>query len=299
MGSSLASTLSIPFIDGDDLHPDSNVDKMSRGEALGDEDREPWLKLIRKKALDLNQKQSQSQRRGDESDPSNDNQDQSRKPYEKNGNHKQNLAEVFETSHLQSESNLKDGAHHAEIAEELGSKTLTSHVEELSNTKADPILKPSSSTPITKEDPKSFQNISGKHRTGCVIACSALKESYRSLLRGDVDSLHPSDSSTGSSGASKSDLRVVHLYLRLPPSLLLHRMHLRKGHFMKEGMLKSQLETLQEPKEGGKEDDIIVIEAVQGGEWREDAQGNEDGREKSKEELNEEAVKRITDLLGW
>jgi gluconokinase len=34
-------------VEGDDLHPKSNIDKMSRGEPLTDEDREPWLELIR------------------------------------------------------------------------------------------------------------------------------------------------------------------------------------------------------------------------------------------------------------
>lgn len=48
-GNALASALKLPFIEGDDLHPKHNVDKMSRGEPLTDVDREPWLKLIRKR----------------------------------------------------------------------------------------------------------------------------------------------------------------------------------------------------------------------------------------------------------
>jgi len=40
----------MPFIDGDDLHPLSNVEKMTRGEPLTDEDREPWLEVIRRRA---------------------------------------------------------------------------------------------------------------------------------------------------------------------------------------------------------------------------------------------------------
>ena len=38
------------FIEGDDLHPRSNIGKMSNGQALMDEDREPWLDLVRKTA---------------------------------------------------------------------------------------------------------------------------------------------------------------------------------------------------------------------------------------------------------
>ncbi len=45
--SSVAKTLSdeygIPFIEGDNLHPQANIDKMSRGEALDDDDRWSWL----------------------------------------------------------------------------------------------------------------------------------------------------------------------------------------------------------------------------------------------------------------
>ncbi|KIK69099.1 hypothetical protein GYMLUDRAFT_214083 [Collybiopsis luxurians FD-317 M1] len=47
LGSELAKELRIPFIDGDDLHPPANVQKMASGHPLTDADREPWLELIR------------------------------------------------------------------------------------------------------------------------------------------------------------------------------------------------------------------------------------------------------------
>ncbi|KAJ3824152.1 P-loop containing nucleoside triphosphate hydrolase protein [Lentinula raphanica] len=47
LGSELAKELNMPFIDGDDLHPPANVQKMSAGQPLTDADREPWLELIR------------------------------------------------------------------------------------------------------------------------------------------------------------------------------------------------------------------------------------------------------------
>lgn len=47
IGSELARDLSIPFIDGDALHPAANVAKMSSGSPLTDEDRLPWLQIIR------------------------------------------------------------------------------------------------------------------------------------------------------------------------------------------------------------------------------------------------------------
>ncbi|WVQ71334.1 hypothetical protein IAR50_000862 [Cryptococcus sp. DSM 104548] len=50
VGNDVASALHIPFIDGDNLHPKSNVEKMSAGHPLTDDDRLPWLALIRSTA---------------------------------------------------------------------------------------------------------------------------------------------------------------------------------------------------------------------------------------------------------
>lgn len=43
VGSGLAERLGVPFVDGDDLHPQQNVEKMARGIPLTGEDRHPWL----------------------------------------------------------------------------------------------------------------------------------------------------------------------------------------------------------------------------------------------------------------
>ncbi|KAJ9474167.1 putative gluconokinase [Pseudozyma hubeiensis] len=53
VGSALSTALSCPFVDGDDLHPPSNVEKMSQGHPLNDSDREPWLLRIRRTGLQL------------------------------------------------------------------------------------------------------------------------------------------------------------------------------------------------------------------------------------------------------
>ncbi|KAF5351776.1 hypothetical protein D9756_007757 [Leucocoprinus leucothites] len=47
LGIALAKELGLPYVEGDELHPESNVEKMSRGVPLTDKDREPWLELIR------------------------------------------------------------------------------------------------------------------------------------------------------------------------------------------------------------------------------------------------------------
>jgi gluconokinase len=46
VGAALAGRLRVPFEDADDLHPPANIAKMTRGEALDDDDRWPWLERI-------------------------------------------------------------------------------------------------------------------------------------------------------------------------------------------------------------------------------------------------------------
>ena len=46
IGKPVATKLDCPFRDADSFHPKANIEKMSRGEPLTDEDRWPWLKAI-------------------------------------------------------------------------------------------------------------------------------------------------------------------------------------------------------------------------------------------------------------
>lgn len=48
VGALLAERLGLPFLDADDLHPLTNVDKMSAGIPLTDDDRWPWLSKVGK-----------------------------------------------------------------------------------------------------------------------------------------------------------------------------------------------------------------------------------------------------------
>ena len=121
IGLKVASALGAKFIDGDDLHPRANIQKMAGGNPLNDEDRAPWLGRIRDAAYSLGQK---------------------------NG---------------------------------LG-----------------------------------------------VIVCSALKKQYPDQIREGNESVH-------------------FLFLDGSQSLILDRMRARQGHFMREGMVKSQFETLERP----------------------------------------------------
>jgi carbohydrate kinase (thermoresistant glucokinase family) len=70
-----------------------------------------------------------------------------------------------------------------------------------------------------------------------VIACSALKRSYREVLTKDRD-----------------DVRIV--YLRGSEELIGHRIAARHGHFMPPLLLHSQFETLEEP---GADEGAIVV----------------------------------------
>jgi len=60
-----------------------------------------------------------------------------------------------------------------------------------------------------------------------VIACSALKKSYRNILN--------------------EALATSYVYLTGPRSLIESRMHARTGHFMPESLLDSQIATLEPP----------------------------------------------------
>jgi carbohydrate kinase (thermoresistant glucokinase family) len=72
---------------------------------------------------------------------------------------------------------------------------------------------------------------------GCVLACSALKKSYRKQLN------------------SQTKGKITFIYLKGTFDLIFSRIDSRTGHFMKKEMLKSQFDTLEEP---GESEAIIV-----------------------------------------
>jgi gluconokinase len=52
IGSFLAKRMGWEFVDADDFHPPSNVEKMKHGIPLTDADREPWLKALHDKIVE-------------------------------------------------------------------------------------------------------------------------------------------------------------------------------------------------------------------------------------------------------
>lgn len=97
-------------------------------------------------------------------------------------------------------------------------------------------------TPLTDEDRSGWlqaiaARLAAAETTGMVVSCSALKRSYRDLLR-----------------ASAPDLRLVHL--SGSENVLAQRMHARTGHYMPPSLLRSQLDTLQPP---GADEHAVVL----------------------------------------
>jgi gluconokinase len=80
-----------------------------------------------------------------------------------------------------------------------------------------------------------------------IVTCSALKRKYRDVIR--VASYeHPT-------------VQVHFIYLRVDEETLQARVKARVGHYMKEGMVHSQMEALEEP--ASDEFDVIKIDVRQ------------------------------------
>jgi len=107
------------------------------------------------------------------------------------------------------------------------------------------IAKMSAGIPLTDEDRLPWLNtihnlIQTQLQNGqsAVIACSALKKSYRERLL-------------------KGNLGVHIVYLKGNEDLIRHRMKTRGSHFMKAAMLSSQFRTLEEP------DGVLTVDISQ------------------------------------
>ena len=99
------------------------------------------------------------------------------------------------------------------------------------------IEKMSQGTPLTDEDRKPWLTLLANNIVqwesdgGAVLACSALKQSYRDLL------------------SSTTDQVVQFIYLEGDQEVLSSRLRNRESHFMPETLLQSQFATLEVPQE--------------------------------------------------
>lgn len=92
---------------------------------------------------------------------------------------------------------------------------------------------------------------------GCVVTCSCLKRKYRDVIRLAAGA-SPADSCGGGDSSADGSVVVRFIYLRANKELLLRRVRLRQGHYMKDSMVASQFEALEEPDHT--ERDVISID---------------------------------------
>lgn len=106
------------------------------------------------------------------------------------------------------------------------------------------IRKMSAGQPLDDNDRAPWLNILAENisswakNDGAVLACSALKEQYREILSGGAD-------------------QVNFVYLKASEELIRSRFRERSGHFMPDSLIRSQFDTLEEPKSA------ITIDAEQ------------------------------------
>ncbi|KAJ9628003.1 hypothetical protein H2203_003223 [Taxawa tesnikishii (nom. ined.)] len=84
----------------------------------------------------------------------------------------------------------------------------------------------------------------GSGATGVVLTCSALKRKYRDVIR--------------IASYNNHNVLVHFIYLHASQEMLLQRVHNRVGHYMKDSMVKSQFEALEEPTEDEK--DVLTVD---------------------------------------
>lgn len=100
------------------------------------------------------------------------------------------------------------------------------------------VAKMAAGTPLTDQDRAGWLADLAQHigqweqDKGAILACSALRESYRATLQ----------------GGAQEPLHWV--FLTGDPALLLQRLQARQGSYMKANMLDSQLQTLEMPTYG-------------------------------------------------
>jgi gluconokinase len=100
---------------------------------------------------------------------------------------------------------------------------------------AESVRKMAAGIPLTDDDRAQWlRSLAGRIReakdagAGVVITCSALKRSYRDILRAQADDLH-------------------FVFLKGDRAVIAERLANRHGHFMPPSLLESQLATLEEP----------------------------------------------------
>lgn len=85
-----------------------------------------------------------------------------------------------------------------------------------------------------------------KPHDGVVVTCSALKRKYRDVVR--------------IAAYNDQNLLVHFIYLRANEDVLMARVGGRKGHYMKDTMVRSQMEMLEEPDKEEQRRDVLEVD---------------------------------------
>lgn len=81
---------------------------------------------------------------------------------------------------------------------------------------------------------------------GVVVTCSALKRKYRDVVR--------------IAAYNDQNVLVHFIYLRANEDVLMARVGSRKGHYMKDTMVRSQMEMLEEPDKEEQRRDVLEVD---------------------------------------
>ena len=85
-----------------------------------------------------------------------------------------------------------------------------------------------------------------KAHDGVVVTCSALKRRYRDVIR--------------IAAYNDNDVMVHFIFLKADEDVLLARVQMRQGHFMKSTMVRSQMELLEEPDMQEQGRDVLEVD---------------------------------------
>ena len=85
-----------------------------------------------------------------------------------------------------------------------------------------------------------------KPHDGVVVTCSALKRKYRDVVR--------------IAAYNDQNVMVHFIYLRANEDVLMARVGSRKGHYMKDTMVRSQMEMLEEPDKEEQRRDVLEVD---------------------------------------
>lgn len=219
IGKWLARELRGPFVEGDDYHPAKNIEKMRSGSPLTDSDRAPWLERLHRDVVQRGSKGLWNEL--------------------KNSPYRSASANGHQGPAGASNTTTDPTAPSSVFPMGKGNETAMKGN----------FLPPSMSSPY-------FPPPSDNPPAVVVLACSALKRTYRDILRGntnDANNNTPSTPAVTSSGLPSVPSRVIFIFLDGDRELLRRRLAQRTGHFMPPSLLQSQLDTLEflTPDENG------------------------------------------------